>query len=300
MALNIGGPIGVYFFGLLNDRIGRRKSFFACLGTLLFGSILTACSPNFWCWAASRMVVGLTLPAIYQIPFIICNTFNIILYYTIKTVLALELVGPNYRSFVTVMTCTFYTFGLMSLAGITYLIRNWVHLTLATSMPFLLYIFYWFFLPESPRWLLAKGMFEEALNILEVLAKTNGKELPSSLRQQLKQRMMHVKSKEANECPDIFILCRTPNMRLKTILITLNWFANTTVYIGLSYYGPALGNNQYMSFLLSSAVEIPSYIMCWIIMDRWGRRWPLCLAMIISGISCIATMLLPTGTFFLY
>lgn len=207
---------------------------------------------------------------------------------------ALELVGPNYRSFVTVMTCTFYTFGLMTLAGVTYLIRDWVHMALATSMPFLLYIFYWFFLPESPRWLLAKGKFEEALQILEVLAKTNNHELPSSFRQQLKQRMMLSRTK-SQDSVDIFALCRTPNMRLKTILITLNWFANTMVYMGLSYYGPALGSNQYLSFFLSSAVEIPSYLICWIIMDRWGRRWPLCLSMIISGISCIGTVLVPAG-----
>lgn len=102
-------------------------------------------------------------------------------------------------------------------------------------------------------------------------------------------------------------------MRLKTLLITLNWFANETVYLGLSYYGPSLGSNQYLSFFLSSLVEIPSYLCCWFIMDRWGRRWPMCLLMIFrlddcapkwnwmysrfisidSGVFCVATVLIP-------
>lgn len=82
-------------------------------------------------------------------------------------------------------------------------------------------------------------------------------------------------------------------MRLKTLLITLNWFANETVYLGLSYYGPSLGKNEFLSFFLSSLVEIPSYIMCWLVMDRWGRRWPLCLLMIIGGLCCVITVLLP-------
>lgn len=71
VALNIGGPIGVYLFGVLNDRYGRRFSYFSCLATLLTGSFVTAFSTSFGMWAFSRIIVGLTIPAVYQIPFII-------------------------------------------------------------------------------------------------------------------------------------------------------------------------------------------------------------------------------------
>uniref|UniRef100_A0A1B6M3U2 Major facilitator superfamily (MFS) profile domain-containing protein n=1 Tax=Graphocephala atropunctata TaxID=36148 RepID=A0A1B6M3U2_9HEMI len=113
----------------------------------------------------------------------------------------------------------------------------------------------------------------------------------------LKQRMMLQRTRSEERRlqtgPGVGALFKTPNMRLKTILITLNWFANEMVYVGLSYYGPALGSDQYLSFLLSSLVEIPSYLACWVVMDRWGRRWPLSISMILSGISCIITVLLP-------
>ncbi|XP_031788266.1 carcinine transporter isoform X3 [Nasonia vitripennis] len=127
VALNAGGPVGVYMFGSLNDRFGRRLSFFACLATLITGASLSATANTFWIWAATRIIVGLTIPAIYQIPFII----------------SLELVGPNYRSFVTVMTCTFYTMGLCMLAGVTYYIQEWRTLALVTSLPFSIYFLYW-------------------------------------------------------------------------------------------------------------------------------------------------------------
>ncbi|KAH0949144.1 hypothetical protein HN011_011727 [Eciton burchellii] len=280
VALNTGGPIGVYLFGTLNDRIGRRLSFFTCLAMLITGGFLTSMSNNFWTWAFTRFIVGLTIPAIYQIPFII----------------SLELVGPNYRSFVTVMTCTFYTLGLCMLAGVTYLIRDWRTLAIITSAPFLIYFFYWWFLPESPRWLLMKGRLSEANDILEILARVNGKKLPVLFSQKLRQRMTMSRSKSEEERlrngPGVLSLFKTPNMRLKTCLITLNWFANNMVYVGLSYYGPALGNEEHLSFLFSSLAEIPSYIACWIVMDRWGRRWPLCLCMVVAGSSCIATVLL--------
>lgn len=67
------------------------------------------------------------------------------------------------------------------------------------------------------------------------------------------------------------------------------------VYVGLSYYGPALGNEEHLSFLFSSLAELPSYLACFIVMDRWGRRWPLCLCMVTAGVSCVATVLLPAG-----
>jgi MFS family permease len=70
-ALNAGGPIGVYGFGVLNDGIGRKKSFFLCLSVLIVGGLSTAFASSFWMWACSRFIVGLTIPAIYQIPFII-------------------------------------------------------------------------------------------------------------------------------------------------------------------------------------------------------------------------------------
>lgn len=123
--------------------------------------------------------MGLTIPAVYQIPFII----------------ALELVGPNYRSFVTVMTCTFYTFGLMMLAGITYFIRDWRLLALVTSVPFLLYFLYILVMPESPRWLLAEDRLEEALKILETMARINGKPFPGDFREKLQHRVQRTKNK---------------------------------------------------------------------------------------------------------
>ncbi|KAH8392231.1 hypothetical protein KR215_003561 [Drosophila sulfurigaster] len=279
-ALNTGGPVGVYLFGLLNDRAGRRLSYFTCLATLLAGSLMTSLSKDFWTWAGSRVIVGLTIPAVYQIPFII----------------SLELVGEKYRSFVTVMTCTFYTSGIMLLSLVTYLERDWVRLSYITSLPFYAYFLYMFVMPESPRWLLMRGRLEEALKILERMALINGRQFPEAVHSKLeaqirRDKLKSQKKKVANV--GLMDLCRTPNMRLKTILITLSWFANETVYLGLSYYGPSLGTNQYVSFFLSAVVELPSYLCCWYFMDTWGRRWPLSLSMMLGGVACIITVMLP-------
>lgn len=112
---------------------------------------------------------------------------------------ALELVGPNYRSFVTVMTCTFYTFGLMGLAVVTTFVHDWFMLSLVTSVPFLLYFFYILIMPESPRWLLAKGKLEDALKILETMARVNGKEFPESFHSKLEERVRQEKLRKKHK-----------------------------------------------------------------------------------------------------
>lgn len=73
----------------------------------------------------------------------------------------------------------------MLLAIVTYFIRDWVVLCWTTSLPFLLYFLYIIVMPESPRWLLAKGKHDEALVILENMARINKKELPPWFRRKL-------------------------------------------------------------------------------------------------------------------
>lgn len=96
----------------------------------------------------------------------------------------------------TVMTCTFYTFGLMGLALVTVFVRDWFVLSLVTSVPFLFYFLYIFIMPESPRWLLAKGKLEDALKVLETMARVNGKEFPESFHSKLEERVLEEKQRK--------------------------------------------------------------------------------------------------------
>jgi hypothetical protein len=57
---------------------------------------------------------------------------------TTNSIVALELMGPRYRTFAGMVICMFFALGLSLLALLGYLLRNWYSLSLATSVPFVL------------------------------------------------------------------------------------------------------------------------------------------------------------------
>ncbi|OXU30135.1 hypothetical protein TSAR_016134, partial [Trichomalopsis sarcophagae] len=82
------------------------------------------------------------------------------------------------------------------------------------------------FLPESPRWLLTKGRLLEANDILHNLARVNGTEIPTEFCMKMHSQIERQKSmicEDDKSGPNVLDLFKTPNMRLKTCLITLNW-----------------------------------------------------------------------------
>lgn len=180
-----------------------------------------------------------------------------------------------------------YTF---SFQGVVYLVRDWRYLTLAVSLPLLMLFSCFFVLPESPRWLLAVGQPQRAARILKVMARVNGIHVSREFVERLQQRLFSTQP-AATTHYGILDLFRGTNMRRKTLIITLIWFANTSVYVGLSYYAPALGGDEIWNFFLAGAVELPTYLLLWPGLSYFGRRWILFISMLVGGVACVATLL---------
>ncbi|GAB0100615.1 Beta-alanine transporter [Sergentomyia squamirostris] len=271
----VGGLIGNYVFGYLQDFWGRRPSFYAYLIIEILAGCLSAIAWNYYSWVVSRILVGLTVPAILTSPY----------------VLAIEMVGPSKRVFCTIVANIAYSLGLVLLAGIVYLFRDWRYLSIAVSLPLFILFSCFFILPESPRWLIATGKYSKAVKILQKMAQVNGKVLPCDFELTLRQKVEAAKPTTETQAYGVMDLVITPNMRKKTLIITFIWFASTSVYVGLSYYAPALGGNEIWNFFLGAVVELPTYIFLWPSLIYFGRRWILCVSMVIGGVACLATFL---------
>ena len=75
-------------------------------------------------------------------------------------------------------------------------------------------------------------------------------------------------------------------------------FANSLVYYGLSLNTGSLLGNPHLMLFVSGIIEVPAYIISWGVIDRYGRRIPISLCLVIGGLACIVTSYFPNSTVF--
>ncbi|XP_068625342.1 organic cation transporter 1-like [Battus philenor] len=409
----VGSIFGNLIFGWLSDRYGRRFTILFMIYLEVPLAIAAAFPNSYTTYIVLRLIGGLFFPALYQQPFI----------------LALELMPPARRTNAGIVVGMLFASGISLLALIAYAIRDWFQLSLATSVPFILLYGYYWLIPESPRWLVGKGRFHQAEEVLIALAKKNGIDLspgflldihrelerdntidekvamlsfdennvplrkdvekdivdhrinnmltfkpdiiritdnereigirlinnkdpptnilkdeslltdderayieeinsPESvhrlrsksdssignINKSIKTKSIEVitnifsKNEETDDSENRIIeslkseedceasildIFRYPNIRKKFLISTLDWISLGVIYNSLSYNTSNLGVNDHIAFFIGGVVEIPSYVLAWRCMERFGRRWVLCIFMIVGGILCLSCGLVP-------
>jgi hypothetical protein len=99
---------------------------------------------------------------------------------------------------------------------------------------------------STQNFFLLKLIFKK-FQFLSFLIRFNGKTVPENYERILKERTMayetvqNLQSSVGGKSYGISDLFATTNMARKTTIITFIWFCITSVYVGLSYYAPSLG-----------------------------------------------------------
>ncbi|XP_038075240.1 organic cation transporter protein-like [Patiria miniata] len=271
--------VGSLVWGSVGDWIGRRRTFILTVILVTISSTVTSFVPNFTAYAAMRFFTAA------------CAYGGSLMIY----VLASEIVGPKNRVGTTTVLFSAFSVGYMILSLLAYLLREWRHLQLAISLPFVLTLLAIIVFPESPRWLITKGRYKEATKIIEKMAKVNGTEAPEDLLDKLSEDSKEDKKQPSRIPVTQLDLIRTPNLRKKTLILWVDWFVVNMVYYGLSLSTSALGLDDYLAAFVSGAIEIPSYLFCWYMMDRFGRRITLVGFYIFGGVFSLITIFIPLG-----
>ena len=270
----VGMIFGVFTFGLLADYLGRKKVLiFLLLGISVTGC-LTSIMPSFPWFIFGRFLNAFVAIGIFETQF----TF------------AVELVAGKWTTIVDIGISYFWVVGWLTLVLLAYMLRDWRDLMLYSSIPSYLAVLLIWTVTESPRWLLAKGRLEEA----EVIVRRAAEENNLVLGKDWHLRSVQKADVEQTTILDLF---RTKNMRTKTAILYLNWFANVLSYFGLTMNIGDLGGDVFTNFIISGFLELPAYTSAIFFLLYSGRRFPYSCSMMLCGLSLLSIMLVPRGVF---
>lgn len=88
------------------------------------------------------------------------------------------------------------------------------------------------FIPESGRWLLTKGRYDEARELVKKQAEENKIEMSDELIESLLRTDNN--SLKDDKKATLFDLFRSPNLRKKALLIFFDWYENFFNGIGIN------------------------------------------------------------------
>eukprot|EP00191_Tetraselmis_sp_GSL018_P009447 CAMPEP_0177600314 /NCGR_PEP_ID=MMETSP0419_2-20121207/13552_1 /TAXON_ID=582737 /ORGANISM="Tetraselmis sp., Strain GSL018" /LENGTH=670 /DNA_ID=CAMNT_0019093289 /DNA_START=328 /DNA_END=2340 /DNA_ORIENTATION=+ len=263
-----GFLVGAGLFGVLSDKLGRKR---ALLVSLLVGGVsgvLGGLSPSYWAYFFWRFLCGVGVAGIGMVAY----------------VLGCEYVGPTWRGFLGVAAQYFFAIGATILPAVAFFVPNWRTLSFITGGCSILYILVLPSLPESPRWLLISGRKGDATATLAAIASYNGTHLPD-----VPLADIVTASGSASGMSGV-LFHRT--LRNRLLVQLLAWFSVSSMYYGISLMVADLPGSVYANNAILAVVELPAYFVASMLVERIGRRWTIAPSYVIAG-TCL---ILSAGT----
>uniref|UniRef100_A0A8D0G648 Solute carrier family 22 member 7 n=1 Tax=Sphenodon punctatus TaxID=8508 RepID=A0A8D0G648_SPHPU len=270
----IGVTIGAMIFGYLSDRFGRKSMLlvsFIC--SLAFGMV-SAASVSYSMLAVTRTLTGLAL----------CGLSLIIV------PLGMEWVDIQHRTMAGILTSIFWSIGNMFLALIAYLVRDWHWLLFTVTMPCVPGIVALWWVPESARWLLAKGKLKQAHRHLCTCATMNRrKDFAAKISLEVSEGIRHGGNYS------YISLFRTPVLRRISLCLGAMWFGVAFSYYGMSMNISGFGLGMYMTQFVFGTIEIPAKLFMYVLVNRVGRRRSQAWSLILTGLCIGVNVVIPTS-----
>ena len=124
---------------------------------------------------------------------------------------------------------------------------------------------------ESSRWLISKGKINEAIDILEQIAKQNGKEINVELMESYRITAIEEYRKNESEKLSMVDLFKTPNLRKNIILMVVNLCVSSLLFEANYRNIENVPFSLYWTYTIYSILEIPSNLAALWGLEALGR-----------------------------
>ncbi|XP_075453730.1 solute carrier family 22 member 16 isoform X1 [Ascaphus truei] len=275
-----GVLIGAVIFGDIADRVGRRPiMLFTSTGQFIFG-IAVAFTFDYYSFVIVRFLLAMVSSG----------------YLVVVFVYVTEYVGIKARTWASMHVHAFFAVGVMVVALVGFLVRTWWIYQIILSITTLPFVLCCWMLPETPFWLHSQRKYKEVEKLINTMEKWNKVSTPCKLSElcSIEENSLagenDLSTVKKHNVLDLF---HNWSIARRTTSVWLIWFTGSLGYYVFALNSVNLGGNEYLNLFLTGAVEIPSYVVACIGMDKLGRRNTLAPFLILSAVICGVIMLIP-------
>ncbi len=276
-AVPLGALIGASLAGRITDRYGRRRVLMAAAALFAVGALIAAGMTATWILVAARLVLGLAIGvAAVTAPLYIAEAAPL----AIRGALV-----STYQLAITFGILVSYLTGLAITEDGT-----WRTMFALGAVPGILFLIGLMFLPESPRWLVLRGLPDKAR---ASLARLRGEGAP--VERELDEIVRTAQAEAGQKHSYAALLAPTirPALIVGMGLFFLQQLSGINAVI---YYAPEIfhhagfdsGKTQVLATIGVGTVNFVTTILAMYLIDRMGRR-PL---LVLGFVGTAATMLL--------
>uniref|UniRef100_A0AC35U0J5 MFS domain-containing protein n=1 Tax=Rhabditophanes sp. KR3021 TaxID=114890 RepID=A0AC35U0J5_9BILA len=269
----VGMMLSSTIWGKICDTYGRKKGLMAAALVTFSMGALSSLAPDFHTLLLLRLCTGLGIGGVSQ---------GIVLY--------AEFLPTAHRARCVILIESFWAVGaLFEVVLALFLMEayGWRWLLFISSIPLLIFTIFCFWLPESPRYSMAAGKKDEALETLQRVAFENSKPM-------LTGNLVSTVSNNPEHRGNVSNLF-TPTLKKTTLLLWFIWMVNAFSYYGIVLFTTVLfqsndechgfestnvtdtgckplAQNDYMDLLSTTFAEFPGLIITCVIIEYFGRK----------------------------
>lgn len=275
-SLYLGCIIGTLITGQVTERFGRKLPLAIAAAIFTVSSVLMGWTPNYEMLVFWRIVAGLGVGAASMLsPLYIAEVS--------PAAVRGKMVSINQLTIVIGILLAYLSNFL--LAGVE---DNWRWMFTSGALPAGCFLVCVFFVPESPRWLIAHGKMINAQNILEKLMSQQ------QASQELKRIQEHAQREVKGKITDLF----QPGLRFVTLLgITLAVFQQLSGANAVFFYAPIIFekagmdvSDQLFQQIMIGSVNLLFTLVAMQLVDKLGRK-----KLMLAGSGLMALWLLLVG-----
>lgn len=261
----IGQLIGAFTMGSLADRIGRRLTFVVTGSMAGLAIGLAALAPNPYVFAVLLLIAGLGIGGVAPA----------------ASALLSELAPPAYRGRMMAWTQVFWVAGwsiAATLGGWFEAMLGWRGILAIGALPAALALLSALIVPESPRYLVARGHHDRAVALAKRLAERHGVIIPVGPPVQTSSSAPRAR---LSMTAQLRMICG-PHLWRRTFALWTTWAAMNAIFSGPVYMLPVIlesvgaANPLQLSAYVGYAM-IPAAFVSVFLIDSSGRR-PLMMA----------------------